>query len=263
VPFHFGYWDAKDDRSRAANELTQDSWDPVSKQPRFKGGAVRIKKVEQVSVTEVKEQQTTAIKTVEETKPDATEVPTDEPHRERHIELWLGATNESIKLFAKSCTTMFPQLVNDLEVVSGLKVLATIANQTLDVLAPFVEKYHSDSTYGYAVSEGLEKAVFPWHKKDETASSYGTLAILQGLLIYLSNTHGHLLALQPASAALWDKEFVAAVHKANENINRCMAWAKHQITVRAPQTLIVPTKVTWAQPGEDGSKGGNTTPYHQ
>jgi ferredoxin-nitrate reductase len=44
IPFHYGYWD-NDDRKRAANELTLSEWDPVSKQPHFKYGAVKISKV--------------------------------------------------------------------------------------------------------------------------------------------------------------------------------------------------------------------------
>ncbi|MGE5395393.1 MAG: molybdopterin oxidoreductase family protein [Candidatus Saccharibacteria bacterium] len=46
IPFHYGYWD-NPGRKRAANELTIDEWDPVSKQPHFKYGAVRIKKAEE------------------------------------------------------------------------------------------------------------------------------------------------------------------------------------------------------------------------
>jgi anaerobic selenocysteine-containing dehydrogenase len=46
VPFHYGYWDADgDDPDRAANELTITAWDPVSKQPLFKAGAVEVVKV--------------------------------------------------------------------------------------------------------------------------------------------------------------------------------------------------------------------------
>ena len=48
IPFHYGYWD-NPGRLRAANELTIDEWDPVSKQPHFKYGAVRIKKAEERS----------------------------------------------------------------------------------------------------------------------------------------------------------------------------------------------------------------------
>jgi ferredoxin-nitrate reductase len=50
APFHYGYWDEPDGsepngRPRAANELTITAWDPVSKQPRFKIGKVRVAKV--------------------------------------------------------------------------------------------------------------------------------------------------------------------------------------------------------------------------
>jgi len=50
APFHYGYFDepagdGPDGRARAANELTITEWDPVSKQPLFKTGAVRVTKV--------------------------------------------------------------------------------------------------------------------------------------------------------------------------------------------------------------------------
>jgi anaerobic selenocysteine-containing dehydrogenase len=50
IPFHYGYWDTSegagpDGRARAANELTLSSWDPVSKQPLFKVGAVSVTRV--------------------------------------------------------------------------------------------------------------------------------------------------------------------------------------------------------------------------
>jgi len=50
VPFHYGYWDLGDDPGpsgeppRAANELTQSAWDPVSKQPLFKVAAARVER---------------------------------------------------------------------------------------------------------------------------------------------------------------------------------------------------------------------------
>jgi anaerobic selenocysteine-containing dehydrogenase len=44
VPFHYGHWDG-DNRERAANELTMTIWDPVSKQPLFKTGAVRVTRI--------------------------------------------------------------------------------------------------------------------------------------------------------------------------------------------------------------------------
>ena len=50
APFHYGYWDtpgkdSPDGHPRAANELTITDWDPVSKQPLFKVGAVKVTKV--------------------------------------------------------------------------------------------------------------------------------------------------------------------------------------------------------------------------
>jgi len=51
LPFHYGYWDSGNGRSpdgdaHAANELTITEWDPASKQPLFKVGAVSVTKVE-------------------------------------------------------------------------------------------------------------------------------------------------------------------------------------------------------------------------
>jgi ferredoxin-nitrate reductase len=50
APFHYGYFDRPEGDSpnghaRAANELTITDWDPVSKQPLFKVGAVKVSKV--------------------------------------------------------------------------------------------------------------------------------------------------------------------------------------------------------------------------
>lgn len=49
LPFHYGYWDTTgsgpDGAGRAANELTLTDWDPASKQPIFKSGAARIRRL--------------------------------------------------------------------------------------------------------------------------------------------------------------------------------------------------------------------------
>jgi len=44
IPFHYGYWD-DNSHPRAANEVTREDWDPVSKQPHYKLSAVCIRKV--------------------------------------------------------------------------------------------------------------------------------------------------------------------------------------------------------------------------
>jgi hypothetical protein len=47
APFHYGYWDSPDadGHERAANELTITDWDPASKQPLYKSGAVSVRKL--------------------------------------------------------------------------------------------------------------------------------------------------------------------------------------------------------------------------
>ena len=48
VPFHYGSWGGggpDNGHERAANELTLLAWDPVSKQPLLKSGAVRVTKI--------------------------------------------------------------------------------------------------------------------------------------------------------------------------------------------------------------------------
>jgi ferredoxin-nitrate reductase len=45
APFHYGYFDEPNGHHRAANELTITEWDPASKQPLYKIGAVRVTKV--------------------------------------------------------------------------------------------------------------------------------------------------------------------------------------------------------------------------
>lgn len=78
IPFHFGYWDAADGRSRAANELTKggslgkaergrnlliatQSWDPVSKQASFKFEASRIERCTETEIVQEKEVQSDTI----------------------------------------------------------------------------------------------------------------------------------------------------------------------------------------------------------
>ena len=62
APFHYGYFDSDglDGRPRAANELTITEWDPASKQPLYKVGAVRVTKVADAGGTPAPAPTTTA-----------------------------------------------------------------------------------------------------------------------------------------------------------------------------------------------------------
>jgi predicted molibdopterin-dependent oxidoreductase YjgC len=45
APFLYGYFGGLDGQPRAANELTMTEWDPASKQPLYKVGAVKVTKI--------------------------------------------------------------------------------------------------------------------------------------------------------------------------------------------------------------------------
>ncbi|MCJ1367559.1 hypothetical protein MMC16_006693 [Acarospora aff. strigata] len=133
IPFHYGYWDAPDDRARAANELTQgkqvlspprskllpllnlyplfcvEQWDPISKQPMFESGSIRIEKLTADPSTgtvqiHAKQQQTPTVHAVERRKPSAHAIADSTP-RERHLEFHMGATYEAITSCSKSTTS--------------------------------------------------------------------------------------------------------------------------------------------------------------
>lgn len=258
IPFHFGYFDSHDDRARAANELTigkplyswpnkavsdrLEQWDPVSKQPMFKSGAVRIEKCVQKEGGRIHacEEQTRAIESVENDKRNAESVAESENDRQRvrRLELWLGATYEALDMLIDIYKTLIPQLVHDLEVQHGLEVMQRLTRDSLERLKPTIEKYHESPRYGRTVAAGLRDAAFPAVK--ETNDAYEALAALQSLDLFLTYIEGHLTALLPASQALWDSDFFEAVDFAQTNIRRQKAWANNHIKVKSPQTLLVP-----------------------
>ncbi|KAJ9644111.1 hypothetical protein H2199_003979 [Coniosporium tulheliwenetii] len=245
LPFHFGYWDAKDERARAANELTMERWDPVSKQPRFKDGAVRIEKLPEANgevQIHTKEQQSPTEKRVAHDKQNAADIGHD-TKRERHLELWFGATYDSVELLTEIYASLIPNITNEFEILQGLQILKSIAQSTCEILEPFVEKYTADEQYGKRISHALRDSVFPYGQEEGDTHAYAALAGLLGLQVYLSNIEGHLNALVPASLALWDSQFSDAIGAAMRNIARSQSWVKHQITVRSPQTLVVPSLI--------------------
>ncbi|KAJ5849351.1 Nitrate reductase [Penicillium chrysogenum] len=247
IPFHFGYFDATDDRARAANELTHEQWDPVSKQPMFKSGAVRIEKCVQIEggkANHAEEKHTEAVRRVERGKERA------EPAAEkggqmgnkesvRRLELWMGATNEGLEILLEIYRDLIPRLVHDLEVQGGLEVMRRLSTEVLHEFKPVIDRYHGSRQYGRRVAQYLRKAVFP--AVEETKDPYEALAALQSLDLFLTYIEGHLTALSPASQAVWDSEFVNAISFAQGSIQRQRAWVNQHIKVKSPQTLLVPT----------------------
>ncbi|KAH8819369.1 putative periplasmic nitrate reductase [Xylogone sp. PMI_703] len=240
IPFHFGYWDSEDERARAANKLTQEQWDPISKQPMFKSGAVKIEKLtaDEVKV-HIKHQQTLIEKKVSQSKPDADTIHDASQPRVRHVEYWISATYESTVTLLKICHTLPDRFIKDHEIHSGTRVLCRLAESISDGLKPMVDKYCSSNIESHSKISHLIQDTILNHSLNST-SPYEILVAMQGFYMYLSHVESHFVALVPASQALWDKDFIEVVSFCTGQITRMIAWVKQQIKVRSPQTLLVP-----------------------
>src|SRR2546429_240108 len=133
-----------------------------------------------------------------------------------------------------------------------MRVMQQIAMRIRDIMAPFDKCAYRDPTtevpstvrHGEHVARMLHDVLSPdpLHGKGGGGAqgwnaSYEALYIMQGLHTYVLHVAGLIDALWPVAQALWNKEFVAAVDSAKDELGRMQAWAKQQIGVRSPQTL--------------------------
>ncbi|KAK1579680.1 uncharacterized protein LY79DRAFT_693683 [Colletotrichum navitas] len=232
IPFHFGYWDAKNGNSRAANELTAERWDPISNQPMFKSGAVRIEKIKLREKPYLPEPQSAAEQSCSTNGVDFMAM-NDSLKRKRQLETWLGETYESIKQLFDIYTNLLPNLISDLEIEGGFRVMRRITEEVNDRLSVEVDKFGEDVRQGSREAMVLREAIFP--PINTQKSPYEIMETLQGLHIYLSFN-----ALIPVSQACWDKELLEAVQFGQTSTIRMQAWVNQQVKVRAPQSLLVP-----------------------
>jgi len=275
VPFHFGYWDDKTGRSRAANELTQTSWDSISKQPLFKGGAVRIRKAEQgVAIhrrnkvaaeageeeeekretIEVVELQSGAMQKAAHKQQDAnadTEIRMQSRHA--HIEdaiLQFVVTMEHVL----SVYSLLIAVHNrDMEVRVGLKILTKLGETCVEKIAPFEAKYASyDKSEAVARRAHIVKthsavvsALFPSDRLDGRVSwPYALVRDCTSLYTLLSGAQIVLMGLAPTAAALMDAELASCVEELVHEVHRQASWVETRVKTSCPQVLIVPLQVT-------------------
>lgn len=227
IPFHFGYFDSKDGRSRAANELTISGWDPISKQPYFKGGAVKLEKA--TPNVMIHEKQSKAMEAASSKKPT-----TQERHRHLDDVLCLFEANNGTLLDLYTRIRSSPDM--DTDIRSGLVVMIELATAVQTRFKPFVQQYGKVER---KENNLLVTALFPEMRLGKTP--FDIMMNLQGLHMYLSSMKGWLWTLTPSASAMHDKEFTEAVLFATEMIDKQMAWVQMNITVKAPQTLIVPS----------------------
>ena len=227
-------------------------WDPVSKQPLFKGGAINVEKIEQQDgevKIHAKEQQTAAIKKVEHESKNRPHG--GDKHRSVHentarfLEYWLGTTYGTLHVLLEVCHKLSDYTYDDdWEISSGMRIMERIAQASLDRLGPYASKYGSDKEYGMETARTLKDRLFPESEVGELSGSksYDALLSLRGFFIFLSEIEAHIIAMTPASQAMWDGGFVGAVTFVNEQIHRMQAWTRQQLQSRGPQALLVPSK---------------------
>src|SRR4051794_15153435 len=126
--------------------------DPVSKQPLFKSGAVRITKAPTEDTANgevkihVKEQQTQLVKEIEARGGNQ---PEREEKRERMLEYWLGTTYGSLDTLAEICEHVIPQAEGaDFEISTGMRVMQRITQSCIKRLNPVLERYETDTKLG-------------------------------------------------------------------------------------------------------------------
>lgn len=198
---------------------------------------MRIKKCEG---TEVKEEQSRAIRTVETSKPNAKDIEDTSPRR-RFFDHWMDVTLEAIDVLVEICDRLIPELIHDPEVNYGIKIIRRIADdigQTMRPFAPVKHEMVQISTKG--TSRTLCETLFPKRRRGWNPS-YESLVALQGLLMYFGHLQGLLLALAPTSQAMWNGAFIEAVNVSLSQVDRQLKWVTQQIGVRSPQTLLVPS----------------------
>ncbi|KAF2856852.1 nitrate reductase [Plenodomus tracheiphilus IPT5] len=242
IPFHFGYFDSTDGKARAANELTTAKWDPISKQPMFKGGAIKITKLPKTTgevQIHAPEQQSAAIARAER-KPSASKVASDAPRR-RGMERWLGELEQCSSLLLNIFTDIIERNNRDPDVQNGLRIMHDFGTRMYERIKPMAEKYQDDKDWGKRRAHTLAETLF--FKDDQIESSYLMLETLQSLHVYLSYIKGNLRGMYPAAQALWDPEFIACVQECSKDVARMEEWVLQQLQLKAPQTLVVPLPV--------------------
>ncbi|BGP48863.1 hypothetical protein JCM10450v2_004742 [Rhodotorula kratochvilovae] len=245
VPFHYGSADQDNERgktmrSRAANELTLSAWDFVSKQPTFKGGAVRIKKVEGVQIHSVSGQCKAEQDRANAHKHDGdTEHKKEEHHR--HLMDIIGEYDAFSKAVLDKMLELAKTHSDEMELRLGLKLHHKLCAEACDKFKPFVEKYGEDTTQAETDVKTIASALFPSHRLG--SKLYKVMMDFNGLYTLISHLVGWLETIAPAVLALHDEDANKAVKDAINVFDQARVWANDHNKVAAPQTLIVPVVV--------------------
>jgi hypothetical protein len=234
VPFHYGYWDAKDrEPHRAANELTITGWDPVSKQPYFKYAAVQVRKARRSLAALGRRVADAASKAVDQGKELADKV-LSSAHAPR------SRVPDAVGMFRSGCGELAAALrdlkavhVEEAELVVGFETMAKLLDEAAAGLGPAAENYGEEPSKEPAA---LRAALFPAPRPGPA----GVLRDLHALTVMAADVQGSVVTLIPVAQGLRDPDMLDACLKADEHVKRAAAWAQNHVKHRAVHTLVVP-----------------------
>ncbi|MFP5260410.1 MAG: molybdopterin oxidoreductase family protein [Blastocatellia bacterium] len=231
IPFHYGYWDERQDHERAANELTLTAWDPVSKQPYYKFAAVQVHKV---GAEAVGEKLSDAAGKVMDKASELTDMLMSSAHVERsRVPDYIGILTQAHGEFAAACASVASHHLEEVEIRMGMMKLAEFSDEALRLLRPFTDKY---GEHEGEEPKKLRRTLFP----AVSAGSFGVLRDLHALYVMASETHITITIVMQASKELRDEELLDVCIQMDEQNKRQQAWLLTQIEHRAPHTLVVP-----------------------
>ncbi|GAA6058407.1 hypothetical protein JCM3770_005207 [Rhodotorula araucariae] len=249
VPFHYGSADQDSERgkvmrSRAANELTLSAWDFISKQPTFKGGAVRIKKVEGVQIHAVSGQYKAEQDRANAHKQDGETEHKREDHHTHLMDI-IGEYDAFSKAVLEKMLELAKTHADEMELRLGLKIHHKLCVEACEKMKPFVKKYGEDTRQAETDVKTIANALFPSQRRG--SKFYKVMMDLNGLYTLISHLFGWLETIGPAFLALHDEDANKAVKEAVNVFDQARVWANDHNKVAAPQTLIVPVVV---KPGQ-------------
>lgn len=249
IPFHYGYWDTHSDIMRAANELTFDGWDQVSKQPTLKFGCVRVEKiddintVQRVSIYKDKiyrswnvNKDNTLKDSISSVMPDTIKnVVTRQPKQQ--LSTFLVEYNNNLESLHTAFTTVADRFINNHGAYDGLIHMAEYTNNILKIIDKYVDKYAKEN-YKKPLKTIATEAQYLIDNAD--TSNMAVINSLVHLYSYVSLILGQTICIEKAANALNDKNFLNDMLLIQEQLNRMTAWSHTLLGSKGPQALLVP-----------------------
>ena len=240
MPFHYGYWD-EPGSPRAANELTDFAWDPVSKQPHLKSAAVKVEKIAAPSHDQPENMQATrnrptlaeAVGLAAHVAVQAVEQAIAPPRP--HVADYIGLLQASEQMLANAFETVKANHPEVPDVDAECTMFAQLSRQAFAELAPFAERY---GTHQAGEPKRLERVLV---KRHHMRSGFHLVRDLHDLFLLVNEGLISVTVLHQAAMAIRDAELEATMEGIRERNERQRRWLETRIKQAAPQALTVPS----------------------